>query len=191
MTTERDKWNARHGRAEGVGTPAEVLRDNAHLLPASGDALDLACGLGANALLLAEAGLCTDAWDVSDVAIARLEVEAQARGLVVRTAVRDVVAAPPAADTFDVIVVAHFLERAVVPAIVAALRPGGLLFYQTWTRTAVSGRGPSNPAYRLADNELRRLFESLQLVVYREEGALGDTGRGFRDQAMLVARKPG
>jgi len=186
----RDKWNARHGEAEGPGAAAEVLRENLHLLPTSGTALDLACGLGANALLLAEHGLAVCAWDLSEVAVGRLAATARQCRLAVAAAVRDVVAQPPAPETFDVIVVTHFLDRALCPALVAALRPGGLLVYQTWTRTAVSQGGPSNPDFRLADNELRQLFAPLRLVLYREERDLGDPAQGFRNQAMLIGMKP-
>jgi len=100
-----------------------------------------------------------------------------------------VVAQPPEAGSFDVIVVAHFLERALAPALMAALRPGGLLFYQTFIKEKVTDRGPGNPSYRLGRNELLKLFPSLEVVVYREEARIGDTTRGFRDQAMLVASK--
>ncbi len=71
----------------------------------------------------------------------------------------------------------------------SALRPNGLLFYQTYTRTRVDQSGPRNDAYRLADNELLKLFSPLQLLVYREEGADGDPSRGFRNQAMLVGKR--
>jgi SAM-dependent methyltransferase len=167
-----------------------VLSGNAHLLPGTGQALDLACGRGGNALFLAGRGLETTAWDISGEAIAALAEEARRRGLPVRAEERDVVAAPPPPAAFDVIVVSYFLERALAPAITAALRPGGLLFYQTWIEEAVSGRGPRNPAYRLARNELLRLFAPLDVLVYREEGRTGEAGRGFRDEAMLVAMAP-
>ena len=92
----RLKWNQRHGQAEGPGRPAQVLAENRHLLPAVGEALDLACGLGANALLLAEAGLQVTAWDLSPVAIQRLSQLAGERGLSgLRAEVRDLLAAPP------------------------------------------------------------------------------------------------
>jgi hypothetical protein len=76
------------------------------------------------------------------------------------------------------------------PALAAALRPGGLLFYQTWTREAVTGRGPANPAYRLEPGELLRAFAGLRVLAYREEGRVGDVARGVRDQAWLVAMRP-
>ncbi len=37
-------------------------------------------------------------------------------------------------ESFDVIVVSHLLDRTLAPALVAALRPGGLLYYQTSVR---------------------------------------------------------
>lgn len=191
MTTDfRKKWDARYRDAEGPGRAAAVLADNLHLLPRAGDALDLACGLGGNALLLAEHGLRAAAWDLSAVAVERLGAEARLRELPVHAEVRDVLAAPPAAGAFDVITVAHFLERDLAPALMAALKPGGLLFYQTFTRAGAGEHGPSNPAFRLAPNELLQLFAPLTLVAYREEGDLGAPGP-LPGEALLIARQPG
>lgn len=186
----RVRWDKRHQEAEGIGNPAKVLLENLHLLPGNGDALDLACGRGANALLLAEAGLRVQAWDLSSVAIKRLRAEAASRGLEIQAQARDVTAQLPSPGSWDVIVVSHFLDRSLAPVIVDALRPGGLLFYQTFSQVAVTDRGPDNPAFRLADNELLELFSPLWVRVYREEGRLGDTSKGWRDIAMLVAEKP-
>jgi tellurite methyltransferase len=192
MTQEtlQAKWDARHGDPDKQPGVAEVLERNRHLLPHAGRALDLACGLGGNALFLAEQGLEVSAWDLSPVAIERLKKTAEHMQLNRLTAeVRDIEQAPPPADSFDVIVISYYLERALVPHIIGALRPGGLLFYQTFTRIAVGSEGPSNPDFRLGDNELLRLFGALKLRVYREENRLGDLTRGTRDVAMLVAEK--
>jgi hypothetical protein len=104
--------------------------------------------------------------------------------------VRDVIAEPPRPGSFDLILVAHFLDRSLAPAIAGALSPGGVLFYQTFSRESVSVCGPSDPAYRLAPNELLDLFPSLIVRAYRDEGRLGDTTRGIRDLALLVAQMP-
>ena len=184
-------WDARHRAAETIPQPAQVLLQWAHLLPPAGRALDLACGLGGNALWLAGRGFQVCAWDLSSVAIERLSALAADRSLPLDTQVRDLTARPPGPDTFDVIVVTHFLDRAMTPAIAAALRPGGLLYYQTFNRETVSDRGPANPAYRLAPNELLELFRGLVVRAYRDEGRLGDTRQGLRDLAQLVAQRPG
>jgi tellurite methyltransferase len=185
----RYRWDERYQGEIGSQQPAEVLTTHVHLLPHSGRALDLACGLGANALLLAEQGLQTWAWDISPVAIARLDDTASRLGLSIHSEVRDVIARPPSPDSFDVIVVSRFLERTIVCALQTALRPGGLLFYQTFTRNRVDENGPRNSAFRLEDNELLHLFNDLKIRFYREEGRVGDLQRGFRNEAMLVAQK--
>ena len=138
----RLKWDGRYADAVGEGVPIEVLVDNAHLLPASGLALDLACGLGGNALFMARRGLQTTAWDLSPVAIANLQ--SAAGGLPIRAEVRDVTVLPPSPGQFDVVCVGHFLDRELCPHIAAALRPGGLVFYQTFARERVDDSGPGS-----------------------------------------------
>ena len=187
----KEKWNKRYRAATGELQAAQVLSENLHLLPVTGRALDLACGLGANALLLAQQGLDVDAWDIADVAVAALQDVAFKRQLSVQAAVRDVEAQPPEPETFDVIVVSHYLERGIIPALIQALKPGGLIYYQTFTRQRVSDRGPQCAQYRLADQELLQLFSGLQLLFYREEGRVGDVHKGFRDEAMFIGKKQG
>jgi SAM-dependent methyltransferase len=186
----RRKWDQRHRDAEGLGEVARVLTDNSYLLPVTGEALDLACGRGASALRLARAGLRVSAWDLSAVAIERLNSAAREQRVSIAAEVRDVIARPPEAESFDLILVSYFLERALAPAIIQALRPGGVLLYQTFSVNAVSDSGPSNPAFRLQENELLTLFQPLKVRVYREEGRLGECRQGIRDIAMLVAQKP-
>ncbi len=183
---DEERWNARWSQAT-PGAAARVLTEHAHLLPPAGRALDLACGLGSNAVFLCERGLDVQAWDVSSVAVDRTAARLAGRGVACR---RDVIERPPEPGSFDVVLVVHFLERALAPALNAALRPGGLLLVQTFTRERVSDRGPGRDAFRLAPGELLALHAGLQPVVYREEGRLGDLAAGWRDEAMLVARKP-
>ncbi len=191
MTDTRQKWDDIYTRGSGApAQPCHLLNDNAHLLPAAGTALEIACGLGGNALFLASQGLQVEAWDISPVAVDNLARQATEMGLQVTTAVRDILQQPPDSGSYDVIVVSHFLDRDLIPQLIKILRPGGLIFYQTFTRTCVSSAGPSQAIYRLADNELLRFFSDFHLLFYREEGVQGDTTHGFRDLAQLVARKP-
>lgn len=184
------KWDARYQAGKHDQKQAvRVLRDYAHLLPASGDALDLACGTGANALYLAEKGVRVSAWDISAQALAILESRCNRKSLQIDMQIRDVVQSPPLKNSFDVIVVSYFLERGLMPEIINALRPGGLLFYQTFTRAQVEDCGPGNPDYRLAQNELLDLCRDLQLLIYHEENCVGDCSQGFRNEAYLVGRR--
>lgn len=188
------KWNKIYqSKAQTVETstlsPAYILQEFQHLLPDQGKALDLACGLGANALFLAQHHLETYAWDISSVAIEKLSSEAGSLNLNVKTEVRDVVSQPPEENSFDVIVVCHFLERKIIPNIIYALRHNGLLFYQTFTKARVQDTGPSNDNYRLGKNELLRLCENLDVIVYREDDLIGDTASGFRNEALFIGQR--
>lgn len=185
-----DKWNRIYAAADhGDPQVANVLQQNLHLLPFTGKALDVACGLGANALLLAQCGLQTWAWDISQTAIEKLQSRSLDLNILLQLETRDVTARPPEPLTFDVIVVSRFLERTLIPALIAALRDGGLIYYQTFIKNSTSDAGPRNPDYRLGSNELLGLFQSLQIVFYREEGRLGDLDKGMRNEAMLIAQR--
>lgn len=190
MHPDKNKWDRIYSERQSARPqPAEVLLQNRHLLPKHGVALDLACGLGANSLLLAEQGLEVHAWDISSVAIEQLDKLAQQSELQICAAQRDVTAQPPTPGSVDVLVVTHFLDRTMAADLMAALKPCGLLFYQTFCRDKAYAQGPNNPEYLLGDNELLQLFSGLKVRVYREESLLGDHHQGWRNQAMLVAEK--
>ncbi len=191
MNADRKRWEARYRHGEGIiPPPAGVLADNAHLLPERGRALDLACGRGGNALFLARRGLAVTAWDFAPAALAPLAEGAAAEGLELTAQARDVLAEPPPAGAFEVIVVANFLDRALAPALAGALAPGGVLFYETFAREGLAEGGPSNPDFLLRPGELLTLFAGLRPLVYRDEGRVGDASRGLRGRARLVALKP-
>lgn len=184
------KWNQRHSDPALQPQAAEVLSQNQHLLPTRGRALDLACGLGGNALLMAQAKLEVSAWDLSPVAIERLQAVAEVQGLPnLQPEIKNLSVEPLPQNAFDVVSVSYFLDRGLFQPIIASLKPGGLVFYQTFTRISVTQLGPSNPDYRLGDNELLELCSPLKVRFYREENLLGDLSQGARDVAMLVGEK--
>jgi len=187
---DSDKWDAIYNskKLSEDFSPAYILKKFHHLLPAEGKALDLASGLGANALFLAQHNMESHAWDISSAAIEHLISSAKKLNLNINTEVRDVVAQPPKANSFDVIVVSHFLDRQIIPHIISALRENGLLFYQTFTMARVQDIGPSSEKYRLGKNELLDLCKDLDTIVYREEGTIGNTKYGFRNEALYIGQ---
>jgi len=189
MADLQAKWDTIYSQRDNEASACLALAQNKHLLPAQGVALDLACGQGGNALLLAKAGLDVMAWDLSPVAIEQLQQIAKQQNLNIKAQVRDVIQQAPEANSVDVIVVSFFLDRSLCTALIKALRPGGLLFYQTYCQDKVSQQGPNNPEFLLADNELLQLFPTLKKRVYREESLLGNQQQGWRNQALLVAEK--
>ena len=176
---------ARRVREEG-GPPSPWLLDCADLLPAGGRALDVACGRGRHALLLAAAGLEVTAAD-RDPGALRAVAEAKARlGLPVSIREMDLegVETDLGEAAFDVVVVFRYLHRPLFAALLRALAPGGLLVYETFTRAQAEHGHPKNPAFLLEPGELRTLVAPLAVVRYRE---------GERDGAFVAgvaARKP-
>lgn len=187
----REKWDNIYSKSrEQVASPVAVVAENLHLLPETGLGLELACGLAANSFALAGQGLSMEAWDISPVVVEQVNQRAETEGVNVSAAARDVVEQPPEPAHYDVVVVSRFLDRSITASIIDCLKPGGLVFYQTFSQTRVGEGGPSSMAFRLADNELLTLFAGFKVLVYREEGLQGDTSKGFRNEAMLVAQKP-
>src|SRR4051812_9846988 len=107
--------------------PCAWLTDHAALLPSPATALDVACGRGRHAVWLAERGFSVVALDRNVDALRALQHLAKARTLPIRASVRDLESGAPSLGTatFDVIVVIHYLHRPLIPALLAALRPGG------------------------------------------------------------------
>jgi len=190
MNIIQAKWDAIYTQEAHQPKAAEVLADYLHLLPKQGNALDLACGLGGNALLLAETGLSVDAWDISPVALQKLQVHACSQKLQIE--IRQCNLAPEILpdEHYDVIVISRFLDRMLCNAIMTAMKPGGLLFYQTFTRSKLDQSGPANPDYLLASNELLRLFSPLTVVCYQEYARIGDLNYGNRNEAYFIGQKP-
>lgn len=189
MSDVRTKWDSIYSNKENSPSASLVLAQNQHLLPRHGKALDLACGQGGNAMLLAKAGLDVSAWDLSSVAIQQLNISADLNNVAINAQVRDVLKSPPEPNSLDVLVVSFFLDRDLCFSLLNALRPGGLLFYQTYCQQKVQKQGPSNADFLLADNELLSLFSTMKVRVYREEALLGEHQQGWRNLAMLVAEK--
>lgn len=189
--SQRDKWNTRYASAQLPTSEqaCDALRSNTALLPENGKALDLACGLGANALLLAEHGLEVEAWDIAEVALEKIRQATDSTTLNLQTRIRDAEQRPPEPEQFDVIVVSRFLHRPTLPALAAALKPGGLLFYQTFNRAKPAG-GPSNPDFLLERGELLKVFSSLRLCFYQEYEQTGDTTQGNRFETLFVGQAP-
>ena len=167
-------------------TPARWLLDHEHFVPQKGDALDVACGRGRHALWLAARGLATLAIDQDPKAVSFVDAEAARRRLPLRAALMDLETEPVriGVAAYDVIVVVHYLHRPLMPSLRDALRPGGILIYETFTRAQAQRGKPSNPAFLLEPGELRELVAPLVVVVEREGDYEG------KMLASVIARRP-
>ena len=187
--TIKDKWDSIYRSSQTKSEVASVLLNNDCLLPKQGAALDLACGTGANALFLAGKGLTVHAWDISSVALDKLGQQAQEKNLSIQLKNCHITADVLPENSFNVIVVSRFLDRTLCPAIMAALKKQGLLFYQTFNINKLSSQGPTNPDYLLQKNELLDLFRPLSVVYYQEYAQIGDMHYGNRDESLYIGQK--
>jgi tellurite methyltransferase len=72
------------------------------------------------------------------------------------------------------VIVFRFLHRPLFPALQRALRPDGLLVYETFTVGQETRGHPHNPRFHLQPGELRRLVAPLEVVREREGDFEGD-----------------
>ena len=88
------------------------------------------------------------------------------------------------AEIYGTILVFHYLHRPLVPALIGALRPAGVLLYETFTVGQRERGHPRNPAFLLTDGELPHLVAPLTILAERE----GEFDGKFI--ASVAARKP-
>jgi hypothetical protein len=81
-----------------------------------------------------------------------------------------------------------FLDRALFPALLAALAPGGLLVFETFAAEQLRTGHPRNPDFVLRRGELLEATRGLEVLVHRE-GAVERDGRVVHLES-LVARAP-
>jgi rhodanese-related sulfurtransferase len=154
-----------------ISGPASWLLECADLLPAGrGRALDVACGRGRHALLLAAAGFEVHAVDRDEAALESLDAAAKRLGLPVTVERVDLETGDVdlGAGRYALVTVFHYLHRPLFPAIVAAMAPGALLLYETFTVDQAALGHPKNPAFLLEHGELRRLVSPLDVVRERD-----------------------
>jgi glycine/sarcosine N-methyltransferase len=134
----------------------------------SGTVLDASCGIGTQAIGLAQAGFTVTATDISPASVDRCAREASARGLAVTTAVADLRGLDvEGAGSFDAAVsfdnaLPHLLDDADLAAACAALRrvlrPGGVLLTSIRDYDAILHDRPSgDPPRRLVSGDGERI----------------------------------
>ena len=181
-----EDWDARYRESALPlpDRPAAILAEVLPLLPRA-RALDIACGAGRNAIFLAMRGWDVTAVDFSSAALALACSAAQGAGIPVN--LERTLAEPPRQlrglhliegdlekfslprQAFDLIVCVNYLQRSLFREIEAALRSGGVLLYETFTRDQLQfAAGPRNLEFLLNRGELRESFPNLATLFYRE-----------------------
>lgn len=195
-----DEWDSRYRGDERVrawaSTPNRfLLAEACDLQP--GMALDLACGLGRNAIWLAERGWAVTAVDFSEVAVAEAERRAAEHGVELELVRADVVAYEPAHEAYDLVLV-FYLQlppaelRTVLARAARAVRGGGtfLLVGHDLLNLEAGVGGPDNPVVLYTPQDVVAALHGLEIE--RAERVARDVPGEARPaiDCLVRARRP-
>ena len=134
-------------------------------IPIDGRVLDLACGTGRHAILLASLGYRVLAVDQDITAIESLRIPA----IEARKEDLEAESWPLAGQLFAGIVVSNYLYRPFLDQLPQMLSEGGVLIYQTFADGNAEFGKPSNPNFLLKPGELLALAARSELKVIAYE----------------------
>ena len=136
------------------------------LIESHGTTLDVACGAGRHTKLLLERGYKVVAVDADIGAIAPFQDRTD---LTLIQADLEHGPWPFPEGIFHGIVVTNYLYRPLFPHLMAALKPGGILIYETFALGNAEFGRPSNPDFLLQHGELLRVVEDKARVIAYED----------------------
>ena len=167
--------------------PAQLLVEYLPLLP-KGKALDVAMGKGRNALFLASHGFDVVGLEKDEGSIAVCRADAKERGLnpeIRRTDLEDLTSYKIESSAYDVVICFYYLQRNLIPIMKDALKPGGIMIYETFLIDQHLTAGhPRRREFCFEHNELLHNFPGFRILYYRE----GKDANGTY-KASLVAQK--
>lgn len=136
--------------------------------------LDVACGSGRHIRLALERGFRVTGVDRD---ISSASVLAENRLELVETNLEDGRADPLPPGPFDCVVVTNYLWRPILPAIVAAVGPAGLLIYETFATGNARFGKPKNPDFLARPGELAEAVQGSLFAIKYEHGRLSEPDR--------------
>jgi SAM-dependent methyltransferase len=169
---------------DGLVIPSPWIARWAPLVATGGRVLDVACGSGRHARFFAGRGHPVTAVDRDAAAVGRL---AGTSGVEARIADLEATPWPFGHAEFDAVVVTNYLSRPLFPHLCGALRPGGLLIYETFMLGNERFGRPSNPDFLLAPGELLELIAGALTPVAFEQGVVS-TPKPAAIQRLCAAR---
>lgn len=135
--------------SHGKAPPSPWIERFAPLVPAGGTVLDVACGSGRHSELFLGRGYHVVAVDRD---VSRLHPRPSLE--IIEADLEQGNSLPIADRRFDAVVVANYLYRPLLPALIEAVAPQGLLLYETFALGNERFGKPSNPNFLLKPGEL-------------------------------------
>jgi 2-polyprenyl-3-methyl-5-hydroxy-6-metoxy-1,4-benzoquinol methylase len=185
---DKEKWNKRYENNPIPDTPIKIITDYAKEAIGKNDtdkkALDIAAGMGRHSKYLASLGFEVDALDISSLAIASLQN------------IKNINAKEVDFDThsleknkYDLVVCTYFLKRELFAQIIAALKDGGILIYETFVYHPNNKQTPTHRSFLLEEGELENAFKN-DLDIIKSEEYWHQTIKGLKmKKAVFVGKK--
>jgi SAM-dependent methyltransferase len=153
-----------------TGRPQRAIRELADAGGIRGAVLDVGCGTGENALMLAARGHEVVGIDIAPAAIAKAEAKAKERGVQATFLVEDGLTLGVLGRTFDTVLdsgLFHVFPPEDRPRYVASLeqvtRPGTRYHMLVWSDREPPGVGP----YRVSERDIRDAFDTRRWAIRR------------------------
>ena len=183
---DQARWDERYRAASPDWNPAPLVVQFAPPASPGAQALDVACGAGRHSLYLASLGYAVTAVDISAVALERLALEANRRGLGDRVHPfhADLDVWRPAPATYNLVLQIAFFDRVLLPAVVGSVRPDGCLMLEVFNQRRLVTHPGFNADFAARPGELVALCAAWTILHHDEHA--GDHG----DRSQLVAVKP-
>lgn len=185
-------WDERYRQgSHATLEPNPLLVRAIESLPA-GRALDVACGAGRHALLLARHGWNVTAVDSSSVGIELTRERAREFGVEVDARVADLERGEfeIEREAYELICDFYYLQRDLWPQIRAGVREGGLVVAAIHLVDENPEGETGNPNFLLQPGELRAEFEAWDMLHYHETSLTDrDAGEHHRRTAEIIALK--
>ncbi len=128
------------------------------------DALDLACGVGRNALYLENIGFRVDAIDISPVALNTLKSRSKGNINLIEADLDDFIPS----KKYDLILMCNFLDRDLIDRSKEYLNSGGVYIVETYIEDKDNQKSNSNPNFLLKKDELLKIFkDGFEVLEYK------------------------
>ena len=191
---DKQKWDAKYLKKSELLRPREASVNIKKFVEksAGAKALDLACGAGRNTIYLAKQGYEVDALDIAAVALDALAAEALSEDVqeLVNAQLSDLDSFVPVPETYELIVMMNFLDRALLERVKEGLKVGGLFIVETYMDDLINEKKDSNVDNLLKKEELKTLFdEGYDLLFYDEFENEAYELYSMKKQVIVVKKK--
>jgi len=169
------------------GTPSSWIARFAPLIRAGGGVLDVACGKGRHARVLAGLGYRVVAVDRDAEALVTLT---GIPGIEAREADLEAGPWPFPGRQFAAVVVTNYLHRPLFPRLLESVEADGMLIYETFAEGNERYGRPSNPEFLLRSGELLDAVHGRLAVLAYEHGLVSVPSPAVVQRVCAVGRAP-